>query len=44
MDSTLKPLKATLEAIRGPTAFQPTVTQTNASDHWPVTRNFSKLS
>jgi endonuclease/exonuclease/phosphatase family metal-dependent hydrolase len=22
------------------TALQPTVTQTNASDHWPVTRNF----
>jgi endonuclease/exonuclease/phosphatase (EEP) superfamily protein YafD len=23
------------------TASQPTVTQTNASDHWPVTRNFA---
>jgi endonuclease/exonuclease/phosphatase (EEP) superfamily protein YafD len=22
------------------TALQPTVIQTNASDHWPVTRNF----
>jgi endonuclease/exonuclease/phosphatase family metal-dependent hydrolase len=25
---------------KGLTALQPTVTQTNASDHWPVTRNF----
>jgi endonuclease/exonuclease/phosphatase family metal-dependent hydrolase len=25
---------------KGLTASQPTVTQTNASDHWPVTRNF----
>src|SRR5262249_15889255 len=25
---------------KGLTALQPSVTQTNASDHWPVTRNF----
>jgi endonuclease/exonuclease/phosphatase family metal-dependent hydrolase len=25
---------------KGLTGLQPTVTQTNASDHWPVTRNF----
>jgi endonuclease/exonuclease/phosphatase family metal-dependent hydrolase len=25
---------------KGLTASRPTVTQTNASDHWPVTRNF----
>jgi endonuclease/exonuclease/phosphatase family metal-dependent hydrolase len=25
---------------KNPTGSQPTVTQTNASDHWPVTRNF----
>jgi len=26
---------------KGPTALQPTVTRTNASDHWPVTRSFA---
>jgi endonuclease/exonuclease/phosphatase family metal-dependent hydrolase len=26
---------------KGLTALQPTITRTNASDHWPVTRNFS---
>jgi endonuclease/exonuclease/phosphatase (EEP) superfamily protein YafD len=25
---------------KGLTVLQPTVTRTNASDHWPVTRNF----
>src|SRR4029450_3167539 len=25
---------------KGLTALQPTITPTNASDHWPVTRNF----
>jgi endonuclease/exonuclease/phosphatase (EEP) superfamily protein YafD len=25
---------------KGLTALKPNVTQTNASDHWPVTRNF----
>jgi endonuclease/exonuclease/phosphatase (EEP) superfamily protein YafD len=25
---------------KGLTALPPTITQTNASDHWPVTRNF----
>jgi endonuclease/exonuclease/phosphatase (EEP) superfamily protein YafD len=25
---------------KGLTALQPTITRTNASDHWPVTRNF----
>jgi endonuclease/exonuclease/phosphatase (EEP) superfamily protein YafD len=26
---------------KGLTALQPTITRMNASDHWPVTRNFS---
>jgi len=26
--------------VKGLTMLQPTVTQTNASDHWPVTREF----
>jgi len=28
-------------STKGLTALQPTVTQTNASDHWPVTRSFA---
>jgi endonuclease/exonuclease/phosphatase family metal-dependent hydrolase len=34
---------ATLDFIfaKNLTALQPTVTQTNASDHWPVTRSFA---
>jgi endonuclease/exonuclease/phosphatase family metal-dependent hydrolase len=33
---------ATFDSIftKGLTGSQPTITQTNASDHWPVTRNF----
>ncbi len=27
--------------VKGLTASQPTIAQTNASDHWPVTRSFA---